>query len=237
MALPIHAGNWHPDGPDGAEGPAQRRPLFPKPVARAVLEDAGELPRRQAFSLADPTRPSQPPPEPPTAEARGSFDGQVARRAARAAGRSAAAARARARLRRLLRARGAPRGRQAAARLRREPARADRARPAGVDRARPRSRRSASSSELVHAVEKLRNELRFADRGYSGFFAEAEARLRRRARRAVRAGRADRRADRRDRRAARRRRLLAGVAARQREATRHSRSPIGATRSWVWESR
>jgi hypothetical protein len=29
-------------------------------------------------------------------------------------------------------------------------------------------------NELVLAVEKLRNELRFADRGYSGFFAEAK---------------------------------------------------------------
>jgi hypothetical protein len=28
--------------------------------------------------------------------------------------------------------------------------------------------------ELVKSVEKLRNELRFADRGYSGFFAEAK---------------------------------------------------------------
>jgi len=29
-------------------------------------------------------------------------------------------------------------------------------------------------NELLQAVEKLRNELRFADRGYSGFFAEAK---------------------------------------------------------------
>jgi hypothetical protein len=29
-------------------------------------------------------------------------------------------------------------------------------------------------NELVQAAEKLRNELRFADRGYSGFFAEAK---------------------------------------------------------------
>ena len=51
MALPIHAGHWHPDGP-AAQKDLRAASLFPKPVVRAALEDAGELPRRsRAFSL------------------------------------------------------------------------------------------------------------------------------------------------------------------------------------------
>jgi hypothetical protein len=51
VALPIHAGHWHPDGP-AAQKDLRNAALFPKPVARTVLEDAGELPRRtKAYSL------------------------------------------------------------------------------------------------------------------------------------------------------------------------------------------
>ena len=51
VALPIHAGHWHPDGP-AAQKDLRASSLFPKPVVRAALEDAGELPRRsRAFSL------------------------------------------------------------------------------------------------------------------------------------------------------------------------------------------
>jgi hypothetical protein len=51
VALPIHAGNWHPDGPE-AHKDLRNAGLFPKPVARALLEDPGAQPRRsKAYSL------------------------------------------------------------------------------------------------------------------------------------------------------------------------------------------
>ena len=74
--------------------------------------------------------------------------------------------------------------------------------------------------ELVTQLEKLRAELRFADRGYSGFFDEPKLDGEAGAGRGVRAGRAHRRAGRRGRGAGGRRRVLAGQAARQRETTR-----------------
>jgi predicted RNA-binding Zn-ribbon protein involved in translation (DUF1610 family) len=51
VALPIHAGHWHPDGP-AAQKDLRNAALFPKPVARALLEDPGAQPRRtKTFSL------------------------------------------------------------------------------------------------------------------------------------------------------------------------------------------
>jgi len=51
LALPVHAGHWHPDGPE-AQKDLRNAGLFPKPVPRALLEDAGQLPRRtKTFAL------------------------------------------------------------------------------------------------------------------------------------------------------------------------------------------
>jgi hypothetical protein len=51
LALPIHAGCWHPDGP-AVQPDLRSAALFPKPVPRALLEDPGAEPRRtKAFSL------------------------------------------------------------------------------------------------------------------------------------------------------------------------------------------
>ena len=51
VALPIHGDHWHPDGPAAAKD-LRAASLFPKPIARAALEDAGDLPRRtKTFSL------------------------------------------------------------------------------------------------------------------------------------------------------------------------------------------
>ncbi|MFI5315926.1 MAG: hypothetical protein ACHQ6T_09500 [Myxococcota bacterium] len=51
LPLPIHGGQWLPAGP-AAQRDLRQGPVFPKPVARAVLEDAGQIPRRSlAFSL------------------------------------------------------------------------------------------------------------------------------------------------------------------------------------------
>jgi predicted RNA-binding Zn-ribbon protein involved in translation (DUF1610 family) len=51
LPLPIHGGQWLPLGP-AAQFDLRSAPVFPKPVARAALEDAGQIPRRSLpFSL------------------------------------------------------------------------------------------------------------------------------------------------------------------------------------------